>query len=105
MTSSFNKRTPDGTEILEHDTPKRRMGTPDEKTVAFRKAREEAYEQLFGEAISVSHELLPQIPHIDVYTFKRTFERAEGNQTNHALVTGGMSDLPMTLPREAKDAP
>jgi hypothetical protein len=37
---------------------------PDAK---FRQIREAVYERMFGEALEVSHELIPQIPHIDVY--------------------------------------
>ena len=106
MNSWLDKKTaPDGTQIIRHETFERQIGIPDERTVAFRRAREAAYNQLFGEALTVSHELLPQIPHIDVYTFKRTFKRPEGDQFVYPLVTGGMSDLPMTLPPQAKDSP
>jgi hypothetical protein len=78
-----------------------RIGITDENTVGFREAREAAYETLFGKALSVSHELLPLIPHIDVYTFRRS----RGDQFEYSLVTGGMSDLEMTLPRRAKEVP
>ena len=103
MNSWLDKKTaPDGTQIIRHETFERQIGIPDESSVAFRRAREAAYNQLFGEALTVSHELLPQIPHIDVYTFKRTFKRPEGDQFVYPLVTGGMSDLPMTLPRKPR---
>ena len=106
MNSWLDKKTaPDGTQIIRHETFERQIGIPDQSTVAFRRAREAAYNQLFGDALTVSHELLPQIPHIDVYTFKRTFKRPEGDQFVYPLVTGGMSDLPMTLPPQAKDSP
>lgn len=60
------------------------------------------YERFFGKPLSVSHELLPVIPHIDVYTFKRS----QADKEVYSLVTGGMSDLEMTLPRGAdRDVP
>src|SRR5690348_8698310 len=101
MNSWFGKKNaPDGTEIIQHDLPQPQIGVPNQNTFDLRKAREEAYRLLFGEAVSVSHEPLPQIPQIDVYTFKRTIKRPEGDQFVYPLVTGGMSDLPMTVPRQ-----
>lgn len=107
MDSWFGKKkTPDGSNIIRHDTVERQFGLTGKSTAGFTQAREAAYERLFGEALSVSHELLPQVPHIDVYTFKRTFKRSQGDQIVYALVTGGMSDLEMNLPRAAaKDVP
>jgi len=106
MNSWFGKKkTPDGTVIIRHDAAERQIGFTDKSAVEFRQAREAAYEKLFGKALSVSHELLPQVPHIDVYTFKRTFKRSLGDQIVCPLVTGGMSDLQMTMPRGAKDSP
>jgi len=106
MNSRFNNKTaPDGTQILHHDASERQTGIPDQDTITFRQAREAAYTELFGEPLSVSHELLPQIPHIDVYTFKRTSKRPEGDQFVYPLVTGGMSDLPMTVPQQAVHSP
>jgi hypothetical protein len=37
-------------------------------------------------------------------TFKRVFKRPEGDQDVYVLATGGMSDLEMTLPPQAKNA-
>ncbi len=37
-------------------------------STSYAEEREAIYEELWGEASSVSHELLPQIPHVDVYT-------------------------------------
>lgn len=55
-------------------------------TEGFRATREAAYEQIFGQPLSVSHELLPLVPHIDVYTF----QRKRGDQIEYSLVTGGI---------------
>jgi hypothetical protein len=95
------KKAPDGSTIIRHGDYERRLGFTDESTAGFTEARESAYTKLFGEAVNVSHELVPQIPHIDVYTYRR----ARGSNLVTALVTGGMSDLPMTMPRGADKAP
>lgn len=107
MTSWFGKnKTPDGTEIVRHRDTEAQFGVTGEETVGFRRARESVYEEFFGKSLTISHELLPLIPHIDVYTFKRTFTKKDGSeQAFYTLVTGGMSDLEMTLPRRAHDAP
>jgi hypothetical protein len=92
------KKAPDGTRIIRHGEGQTQLGiTPN--TQGFHGAREAAYKQIFGEALSVSHELLPLIPHIDVYTF----QRKRGDQAEYSLVTGGMSDLEMILPEHAGD--
>lgn len=102
MASWFDKKkTPDGTEIIRHDNLETKLGVT-QGTGGFRQLREEVYEKLFGKSLSVSHELLPLVPHIDVYVFKRS----QGDKEVYALVTGGMSDLEMTLPRRAdRDVP
>jgi hypothetical protein len=93
-------KTPDGTSVIRHDTAETKLGvTP--YAGRYRKARESAYAQLFGEALNVSHEVLPLVPHVDVYIF----QRKRGDQIVYSLVTGGMSDLEMTLPRRAVDVP
>jgi hypothetical protein len=102
VNSWFGKnKTPDGTNIIRHDSVERQIGFAEKSTAGFGQKRESAYERLFGGALSVSHELLPQIPHVDVYTFKRLLN----GQVSYTLATGGMSDLEMTLPRRAKDVP
>ena len=91
------KKTPDGAEIIRHKNIERQFGITDKPDAEYRQAREAAYEKLLGKALSVSHELLPQIPHVDVFIFRRS----RGNQFVYSLVTGGMSDLEMTLPPPA----
>lgn len=107
MTSWFGKkRAPDGTEIIRHDAVETQIGITGKDTADFRQTREAAFGKLLGEQLVVSHEVLPLIPHIDVYTFKRTFKSGGADQVVYSLVTGGMSDLEMTLPRRApKDIP
>src|SRR6476660_2318261 len=101
MTPWFGKKkTPGGSNIIRHEVMERKFGVLD--TAEFTKARETAYEGMFGKALSVSHEMLPQVPHIDVYTFRRS----QGDRAVYSLVTGGMSDLEMTIPpRMDKDVP
>jgi hypothetical protein len=62
-------------------------------TAEFVKVREETYGRYFGDEFTVSHELLPLVPHIDVYTFEPTDERPF-----YTLITGGMSDQPQHAP-------
>ena len=102
MSSWFDKKkAPDGTTIIRHDEVQPQLGVA-AGTEGFRAAREAAYEQIFGKPLSVSHELLPLIPYIDVYTF----QRKRGDQIEYSLVTGGMSDIEMTLPKRAeRDVP
>jgi hypothetical protein len=100
MTSFEKKKAPDGTQIIRHDEVKPQLGLVPE-AASFRKTREAVYERLFGKALRVSHELLPLVPHIDVYIF----QRSSGERVTYSLVTGGMSDLEMTLPSASKGAP
>jgi hypothetical protein len=98
MDSWFGKKkAPDGTEIIRHDHVETQLGIT-QGTAGFTQRREAVYERLFGKILKVSHELLPLIPHIDVYIFKRS----QGDKIVYSLVTGGMSDLEMTMPRAAK---
>lgn len=104
MTSWFGKKkAPDGTNIIRHEKIERQMGSMGEDAAGFIRTREAAYERMCGKPESVSHEVLPQIPHIDVYTIKRILKRPSGDETFYVLMTGGMSDLPMTLPKIAKN--
>ena len=104
MTSWFTKKkAPDGTHIIRHDSVERQIGFARDTGESVQ-IREAAYERLYGKPESVSHELLPQIPHIDVYTIKRILKKAAGNEEFHVLMTGGMSDLRMRVPRAAGDA-
>jgi hypothetical protein len=102
MDSWFKKKkAPDGTNIVRHGTIETQLGVT-KGTEGFAQAREAIYERLFGKPLNVFRELPPLIPHIDVYTFKRI----QGDREIYSLVTSGMSDLEMTLPRGAdKDAP
>lgn len=90
------KKTPDGTEIIRHDEFETTVGVT-KGTAEFAHARQAVYRRLFGEPLSISHEMLPLVPHVDVYIYKRL----QGNQEVYSLVTSGMSDLRMTLPRRA----
>lgn len=70
-----------------------KIGVPEEDVAAHAKQRELVYTELFGEPVNVYHELLPMVPHIDVFTYHRELD---GRQTT-LLVTGGMSDVRMRL--------
>ena len=75
------------------DTPKPKIGFLEESTLANTEDRERIYSKLFGESDTVLHELLPLIPHVDVYRFP-----PNGNRDFFTFVTSGMSDLPMNSP-------
>ena len=88
--------SPGGSTILSYDEPgKRTVGFPEESTLDDFAVRETVYNRLFGTSDHVSHEIVPQVPHIDVYIFKPSTGREF-----HTLVTGGMSDCALNLPRE-----
>jgi hypothetical protein len=103
MSWLHREKTPGGAEVLRYpkDAPQTPFGFTDDSTAGFGPERESIYRKLFGEALSVSHEVFPLIPHVDVYTFRRS----SGDQQVYTLATGGMSDLPMKLPRGAGDVP
>lgn len=93
--------SPGGSVIERHaakDFMKPRLGFSDGSTDGNTEAREGVYRELFGETAEVSHELVPQIPHIDVYSYRR---RSKDGSENCVLVTGGMSDIAMRTPRGA----
>lgn len=54
---------------------------------AWREARERAYDATLGKCVHVLHEVVPVIPHIDVYVYPPNDERPE-----FKLITSGMSD-------------
>jgi len=72
-----------------------RIGVTDESTAGFAEAREAVYKRFFGEALHVSHEVFPLIPHVDVFQYRDCAEDESGVYT---LVTSGMSDLEMQVP-------
>jgi len=74
------------------------VGFTGESAIRFGKARDDVYQRRFGVAKSVSHELIPLIPHIDVMEYSRSSE--EGPVCT--LVTSGMSDLAMKVPAKTE---
>jgi Suppressor of fused protein (SUFU) len=78
-----------------HNPSKPEIGFLEESTLENTEHRERIYAELFGESDTVLHELLPLIPHIDVYRFP-----PKGKRKFFTFVTGGMSDLPMNTPDE-----
>lgn len=62
---------------------------------AWVESRERYYERWLGPCTYVYHEIIPQIPHIDVCLYPPAPERG---RSFHTLITSGMSDLPMCLP-------
>ena len=91
--------SPGGSGILRHEESGRAAIGYLDPPVGAQETREAIYTRFFGEAESVSHELIPQVPHIDVYIHKPGFD----DRTWYTLITGGMSDQPMKLPKAASD--
>jgi hypothetical protein len=89
--------SPGGSVIHRYDKAKwasSPIGLKDESTIKFAEAREGVYKRFFGEAHSVSHELFPLIPHVDVFTY---FRPGPDGRAVFTLVTSGMSDLEMRV--------
>jgi hypothetical protein len=85
-----------GSEIIEYGnttSSHSRMGFLDHSTLPAIAERERVYAELFGSEFQVHHELLPLIPHVDVYCFP-----PQGPRPFFTFITGGMSDLPMQSP-------
>lgn len=79
-----------------HEFDKPQFGVLGEESIEWAKRREAVYEEMFGTIGEVFHEVLPMIPHIDVYQFKPGYR----GRDFWTLVTSGMSDLAMSLPSE-----
>lgn len=74
-------------------------GPPDELVEQQREARHAVYAKIFGEAPQVSADAESRRPRIDIHEYRR--RHANGADV-YALVTSGMSDLPMNVPAKAK---
>lgn len=89
-------KTEGGSRILAYgEAPSPQVGFLAESTLGHMQERERVYAELFGESDTVFHELLPRIPHIDIYRFPPNEQR-----DFFTYVTGGLSDLPMNSPDE-----
>lgn len=66
-----------------------------EDSFRFKEQREKIYNELLGNDAVVSHELLPLVPHIDVYEYRPNEDRPF-----YTYITCGMSDLPMNIPSD-----
>jgi hypothetical protein len=71
--------------------PSSRIGATEHQ---YNAEREAVYDQLWGEPETIIHELIPFVPHVDVYVHPP----GHAGRGYYTLVTGGMSDLPMTFP-------
>lgn len=91
-----DERTPSGTPILRHEAPEAGFtaATTDE---VLETAVGDYLEEHVGPAMTVFHELVSDVVHIDVHVIPPTPERA-----TWVLYTTGMSALPMTIPPGAK---
>jgi len=87
--------TPGGSEMLRYAEVEPLMGIPPESADRDRKRRERVYDELFGPSETVYHEVGFDLPHVDVYTCPPGYS----GRDFYTLVTGGMSDLSMRVPR------
>ena len=72
-----------------------RFLAPYRPDLALIRAREEAYRRAFGVQAQILHSTDQKTPHIDLYVFPPS-----GKRDFVAIVTGGMSDIPMSVPAE-----
>lgn len=95
-----NKKSASGSRIHAYDRP-----TDDAPRFGFSSApaewnenRENHYREWFGDSkdIFVWHEVLPLVPHIDIHVFPPS---AELGRNYYTLITSGMSDEKMALPK------
>jgi hypothetical protein len=99
-TNMPGERSPGGSAIRRYSISQwaqAKVGLRDESSLEFVAVREKVYRDLFGEAQGVSHEVIPLVPHIDVHTYVRSSRQGDA----FALVTSGMSDLPLRVPPAA----
>jgi hypothetical protein len=95
--------SPGGSKYIHHEGGRAGPAMPAFSTLPYIERREAVYRRLFGPAAAVDDDQFPgMIPHIDVYAHEPGHE----GRPFWTLVTGGMSDLPMTLPPDApREAP
>ena len=90
--------SPGGSRYVRHADERAAPAVPGFSTLPFVERREAVYRRLFGPAVAVDDDQFPgTVPHIDVYVH----EPGHQGRPFWTLVTGGMSDLPMTLPADA----
>ena len=87
--------SPGGSKYIRHGDMKQSMpGLTEFSTLPYIETREAAYQQMFGRYAVVYDDDFPGlVPHIDVYVHEPSVGR-----DFYTLVTGGMSDLPMSCP-------
>lgn len=93
------ERSSGGQPIYRHEAVDRPFTPATEADSAVREQLESHLERFLGPIGSVWHEIVSDLVHLDVYMWRPTAERPM-----YTLVTGGMSDLPMTVPVEVAGA-
>ncbi len=97
MSEDDIERSESGSPIYRHQENERDW-TPAEDAGRNLEAVEEHVEEFIGPVETVFHELLSDLIHLDVL-----FIPADEDRPYHALVTSGVSDLPMTVPAGMDD--
>ncbi len=95
LSSNQSEVTPGGSRVIRSTpkTTKEMIGFPDSAITTSIEQREKIYAEMFGKSQYVSHELLPLVPHIDVYVYPPGYAK----RPFYTLVSGGMSDMPMAI--------
>jgi hypothetical protein len=96
------KKSKGGSQIFEYDgerSDKGLIGYQEELDSGFIQEREKVYDSLFGDSETVSHEILPMVPHIDVIIYKPGFQ----GRDFYTLVSSGMSDKKMNTPNDVSE--
>ena len=93
------ERSAGGQPILRHEAVDRPFQAATHGEPGIREAIEAHLEEHLGPSESVFHEIVSDLVHIDVYIWTPTDDRPM-----YTFVTVGMSDLPMTVPADARRA-
>ena len=88
------ERSASGAPIYRHGEGQQRALGASDAPAEWAEERENFYDKFFGKCEMVVHEIIPMIPHIDVYIYAPQKDR-----DFYTLITGGMSDHLMQAPK------
>jgi hypothetical protein len=96
MSTSDSEKSPGGSQILRHEYVERGLTPPPSESRA--EEVEKGIAATFGEPVTVFHEIVSDVVHLDVHLVPPTSGREWWT-----LFTTGMSDRPMTVPPGAEE--
>ena len=100
---SQTETTPSGASVIRYPLNKWAsplVGDADKSAPRYNEARNNVYAKLFGEPSRVFETGGPHLPRVEVRAYKR---RSKDGAETCAMVTSGMSDLPMNAPEGAEE--